>query len=169
MKMKNIKKFNEIFDDEELKAEFEIPYLKGEMGEDAMRWKEVSKPSDEETPESLHRKVLFRFPILNHFHEEVISLSGGSNIHSNYVSSTIPASDGNLYYAQLTTGFNDDTYFVNVILRDVRDYHNMSKWVNKNFQFQSIDGVYDMTKQFLNSCQTLGIITPRQKYPLEAN
>jgi hypothetical protein len=29
--MKNLKKFYEFFDDEDLRAEYEMPYLKGEM------------------------------------------------------------------------------------------------------------------------------------------
>ena len=167
--MKNIKTINELFDDEDLKSQFEIPYLKGEMGDQAMKWQKVSKPVKEETPESLHRKVLFRYPILNYFHEQVSTLPGGTDVHCNFVSSTVPAKDGNRYYAQLVTSFNDSVYHVDVILRDVRDYADPRKWVRQSFQFNNIDDVYDMTKAFLSSCETLGIINPRQKYPLEAN
>lgn len=167
--MKNIKKFNEIFDDEELKAEFEIPYLKGEMGKKALSWQKVAEPLKDETPDSFHRKILFRFPILNYFNEEVAVLPQGQNVHCNYVSSTVPASDGNKYYAQIVSSYNEDRYYLDIILRDVMDYDNPERWDRHEFQFKDIDGVYEVAEEFINICSKLGIISPEQRNALEAN
>jgi hypothetical protein len=96
-------------------------------------------------------------------------LAGGENIHCNYVSSTLPAPDGNKYYAQLVTSYNDGIYYVNIILRDVRDFEDSSKWLRYDFQLKSIDEFYELCESFLTSCEKLNIITTKQKYPLEAN
>lgn len=167
--MKNIKTINELFDDEGLKGEFEIPYLKGEMGDEIKNWKKVSKPQEMETPDSFHKKILFRFPILNYFHEETSILPGGQNVYCNYISSSETANDGNKYYAQLVTSHNDGIYYINIILRDVNDFGDQSKWVRYDYELEDIDDVYDLCESFIDSCEKLGIITPRQKNPIEAN
>lgn len=167
--MKNIKRINELFDDEDLKSQFEIPYLKGEMGDEINKWKKVSKPQEGETPDSLHKKVTFRFPILNYFYEEVSVLPGGQNVHCNYISSTEPAPDGNKYYAQLVTSYDEGLYYINAILRDVNDYSDESKWIRHDYELKTIEDVYSFIKSFLDSCEILGLITPRQKNPIESN
>lgn len=164
-----LKKFNELFDDEELKSQFEIPYLKGEMGEKALKWKNVFKPQEEETPDSFHKKVLFRFPILNYFNEEVSTLPGGQNVHCNYITSSEPAKDGNKYYAQLVTSYDDGVYYINIILRDTNDYDDESKWLRYDYELQDINDIYDLGQSFLTSCEKLGIIKPSQKFPIDAN
>jgi hypothetical protein len=167
--MMNIRKVNELFDDEDLKSRFEIPYIKGDLGDDVMKWKKASDPIVEETPETLHKKLLFRFPILGYFNEEKSTLPEGQDVYCNYISSSEPASDGNKYYAQLVTSFDNNIYYINVILRDIRDYENREKWVMKDLQFDNIDDVYEFIRAFLTSCENLGIITPRQKHSIESN
>lgn len=167
--MDNIKKFNEMFDDEDLKSQFEIPFLKGEMGDEVKKWKKVSKPQEIETPDSLHKKIMFRFPILNYFNEEVSTLPEGQNVHCNYVTSSEPAKDGNKYYAQLVTSYNDGVYYINIILRDTNDYDDESKWLRYDYELQDINDIYDLGQSFLTSCEKLGIIKPSQKFPIDAN
>lgn len=38
-----IKKFNELFDDPELKSNYEIPYLKGQLGREIPKWDDIQK------------------------------------------------------------------------------------------------------------------------------
>lgn len=167
----NIRKLNELFDTEELKADNEIPYLSGEIGGDeVLGWKDFSKPHGEETPDTLHKKMLFRFPILNHFNTEVTQLEGGSNAHCSYRTSVEPI-DGKTYYGQVCTSYDveQNVYHINVILRNVNDYNNPEKWITHTMAFDNIEDVYALTEAFLTSCSKLDIIQPRQKYSLQAN
>lgn len=172
----NIKRINELFDSEELKSdmrdEFEIPYLRGDLGKHAAtKWKKVSKPSDIETSESFHKKMMFKYPILSHFHEEVGKLPSGAKIHCNYATSTEPAPDGEYYYAQFVTTYDadDEVYYISIIMRNINDYNDDSKWVRLDYSYDTIDSAYGIGKAFLKSCNELGIIKPSQINPLDAN
>jgi hypothetical protein len=163
-----LKKFNELFDSEDLKSEFEIPYLIGELPSGIGKWKKVSKPSLVETPDTFNKKIVFRYPILRHFNEDMFTLPDGSNVYCNYASGG-EAKDGNAYYAQITTSYNEGDYFIDVIMRGINDYDDMSKWFRQDFTFDNMDSVYVVVEAFLKSCADLNIISPRQKNALDAN
>ena len=73
-----IKRFNEMFDDEEMRDKLEIPYLQGEFTLGNPNLKRFSKPSNMITKETELKKILYKFPVLETFHKKSKTINGSS-------------------------------------------------------------------------------------------
>ncbi len=167
----SIKRLYEFFDDEDLKSQFEIPHLQGVLDDDIRSWKTFSEPVENEDSNSFYKKVLFRYPVLKYFHEDIKTISGDNNVYCFYATSKKPSINDNIYYAQLVISFNtgDKQYYVNIVLRDVNDYENQSKWKRYDLVLSEIDKVYGLINSFLDSCVNLDIISTQNKMTLNSN
>lgn len=152
-----IKRFNEIvgFDDEETRDRLEIPNLRGEFDSSSPTMKTIFLPSDKINTQTEVKKILFRYPILEGFHEDKKRIEG-SILSSFYATSKIPV-DGNDFYAQLSFAYHQGGYYIGTILREREDM-NEEKWVTHSFTFDNIDDVYKIVDAFLKACKRLGIV-----------
>ena len=166
----DIKRLYEFFDDEDLKNQFEIPHIQGVMDDEIRKWKPFSKPVENEDSNSFYKKILFRYPVLKYFHEDIKSISDNNNVYCFYATSKEPVNN-NIYYAQLVISFNpgDKQYYVNIVLRDINDYDDQSKWKRYDLILGEIEKVYGLINSFLDSCITLNIISPQNKMTLDSN
>jgi hypothetical protein len=153
-----IKKFNEMFDDEELKNKFEIPYLQGEFTPGNPNLKPYSKRTDKITEQTELKKMTFRFPILNDFHK-VTRRIGGINVYSFYATS-LESVEGDEYYAQLAFAYTNERYHVNSLFRLLDEYEMPENWMVHDFIFDSIEEVYEVTREFLKACISVNVIRP---------
>lgn len=153
-----IKKFNEMFDDEELKNKFEIPYLQGEFTPGNPNLKPYSKRTDKITEQTELKKIIFKFPVLDDFHK-VNKKFGGINVYSFYATSLEPA-DGDEYYAQFSFAYTNERYHVNSLFRLLEEYENSENWMVHDFIFDNIEEVYEVTREFLKACIAINVIRP---------
>lgn len=161
----------EFFDDDDLRSQFEIPHLKGEMAGDVSKWKTFSKPIGDETPTTFFNKMVFKYPILKDFQSEVKRTDDGVEIFCFYDFSQEECDNGNKYYVQLVISYDvvDKNYFINIVLRNVNDYEDQSKWKRYDVNTKDITMVYGLVESFMNSCIKLNVITPEQKSSLISN
>ena len=152
-----IKKFNEMFDDEDLKNKFEIPYLQGEFTPGNPNLKSYSKVSDKVTEQTELKKISFKFPILNLFHKVNRKIKD-VNVYSFYATSLTPV-DGDDYYAQLAFAYKDGEYHLNSLFRLLEEYDNSENWMTHDFIFNNIEESYEVVDSFLKACVGLNIIT----------
>jgi hypothetical protein len=152
--MKRIKRISELFDNEDIKSELEIPFLKGDLGKDVLnKWNKYDL--DENSFGSLMRKLVFKFPTLSRFNENILFI-GESPIVSFFATSIKPIDEVD-YYVQISLSMNEGKYYVNVILRELLDLE-MTNWNIRNFTFNNIDDVYDIVNAFLKSSKHLNVI-----------
>jgi len=167
-----IKRIHEFFDDDNLKSQFEIPHLKGEMGGDEVsNWKTFSKPVDSETPITFFNKITFKYPVLKIFPQEVKRTDDGVEIFCFYDHSKEECENGNEYYVQLVISYdiNSDEYFINIVLRNKNDYEDQNKWKRYDVNTKDINIAYGLIESFMNSCIKLNVISPLQKSSLISN
>lgn len=152
-----IKRFNEIvgFDDEETRDRLEIPNMRGEFDLSSPTMKTIFLPSDKINTQTEVKKILFRYPILEGFHEDKKRIEG-SILSSFYATSKSPV-DGNDFYAQLSFAYHQGGYYIGTILR-AREDMNEDNWVTHSFTFDNIDDVYKIVNAFLKACHKLGIV-----------
>lgn len=74
--MKNIKKFNELFDTEDLKNRHEIPFLTGELQKSL---KKIDNDFKDDTIENLTSKLQYKFPFFSAYIEAADSETGEKN------------------------------------------------------------------------------------------
>ena len=153
-----IKKFNEMFDDEELKNKFEIPYLQGEFTPGNPNLKSYSKRTDKITEQTELKKIIFKFPVLDAFHK-IVRKIGEVNVHSFYATSLEPT-EGDEYYSQLSFVYKDGEYHMNSLFRLLDEYEMPENWMVHDFIFDSIEEVYEVTREFLKSCISVNVIRP---------
>lgn len=153
-----IKKFNEMFDDEELKNKFEIPYLQGEFTPGNPSLKPYSKRTDKITEQTELKKINFKFPILNDFHK-VTRKIGDINVYSFYATSLEPV-DGDDYYAQLAFAYTNERYHINSLFRLLEEYESPENWMVHDFIFDNIEESYDVIREFLKACVSVNVIRP---------
>jgi hypothetical protein len=157
--MKFIKKFNENFDDENIKdlvkndPDLELPYLKGELGEETKNWLKLKIDGD---LKRMYQKLTFRFPILLRFETE-----SDDDVISNFA-----LSKDHKYYGQLSYATAGGSYYVYIIFRDAESDNFVIK---ENFKFNNIDEVYDKVNNFLDMCVHYKIISKKQKFVPEDN
>jgi hypothetical protein len=167
----SIKRVYEFFDDEDLRSQFEIPHLKGEMADEICDWETFSKPLDSETPVSFFNKILFKFPILKSFHSEVKKTDDNVEIFCFYDYSEEECENGNEYYVQLVISYDitSNEYFINIVLRNKDDFDNQDKWKRYDVNTKDVNMSYGLVESFLSSCVKLNVISPLQKSSLLSN
>lgn len=162
--MKNLKKFYEFFDDEDLRAEYEMPYLKGEMP-DVIR-KDFKMFDNEDPLKQFIGFALYEFPVLNAFHIRE-SKKGSTKISMFYASSLTPV-DGKDWMAQLTLSFYKEQYHVITIIKEVDD-NNKNNWKVENYQFDKIRDSYDCIKEFLEDAKKLNVFKDEHNFSVSSN
>jgi hypothetical protein len=150
-----IKRFNEEagFDDEDLRARFEIPNL---MGEFDKKLSTYSKPVSEETTKTFIKKVLYRYPVLDRFHLNIQNLDS-IEAYNLYATSLEPK-EGVEFYAQLSLAFNKGDYYCLAILRGLEDADDEDKWYTKDITVDSLDETFVFVDAFLKACKGLNIV-----------
>lgn len=162
--MKNLKKFYEFFDDEDLRAEYEMPYLKGEMP-DVIR-KDFKMFGNEDPLNKFIGFVLYEFPVLNAFYIRE-SEKGSTKISMFYASSLTPV-DGKDWMAQLTLSFYKEQYHVITIIKEVND-NNKNNWKVENYQFDKIRDSYYCIKEFLEEAKKLNVFKDEHNFNVSSN
>jgi len=162
--MKNLKKFYEFFDDEDLRAEYEMPYLKGEMP-NVIR-KDFKMFDNEDPLSQFIGFALYEFPVLNAFHVRE-SEKGSTKISMFYASSLTPV-DGKDWMAQITLSFYKEQYHVVTIIKEVND-NNKNNWKIGNHQFDKIRDSYDCIKEFLEEAKELNVFKDEHNFNITAN
>ena len=153
-----IKKFNEMFDDEELKNKFEIPYLQGEFTPGNPNLKPYSKRPDKVTEQTELKKLVFKFPILDDFHKVTRKIEN-INVYSFYATSLDPV-EGDDYYAQLAFAYKDGEYHLNSLFRLLEEYEMPENWMVHDFIFDNMNEVYEVVNEFLKACISVNVIRP---------
>ncbi len=153
-----IKKFNEMFDDEELKNKFEIPYLQGEFTPGNPNLKSYSKRTDKVTEQTELKKLIFKFPILDSFHK-VTRKIGDINVYSFYATS-LESVEGDEYYTQLAFAYKDGEYHMNSLFRLLEEYDSPENWMVHDFIFDNVEDAYEVTREFLKACISVNVIRP---------
>jgi len=153
-----IKKFNEMFDDEELKNRLEIPYLQGEFTPGNPNLKPYSKRPDKVTEQTELKKLVFKFPILDDFHKVTRKIEN-INVYSFYATSLDPV-EGDDYYAQLAFAYKDGEYHLNSLFRLLEEYEMPENWMVHDFIFDNMNEVYEVVNEFLKACISVNVIRP---------
>lgn len=147
--MRKIKKINELFDDEDLKSRFEIPYLTGDL----KNWRKVN--TSKSGFEYLISNIRYNYPIINKFNQKLQSIDD-SKILSFYATSIKPI-DGEEYYMQISFSYYMNDFFINVIMRNLKDL-NVKNWNIREFRLNDIKDVKVVVSAFIKSCEKLNII-----------
>ena len=155
-------KYNEMFDTEELKSKFEMPYLKGEMGKLISNFTKFDH-GDKGELDTFIKKILFRYPVLDKFHKESVN---GCPVF--FATSKTPAYDGNEHYAQIALAFENDEYTLAIIMRRLDDL-NEENWYMKLYGFPTIEKSYDLFDIFINACKKLNILDDNDKFDVMSN
>jgi hypothetical protein len=150
-----IKRFNEEvgFDDEDLRARFEIPNL---MGEFDKKLSTYSKPVKEQTTSTFVKNVLYRYPVLEKFHLKIQKLDS-IEVYNLYATSLEPK-DGLEFYVQLSLAFNKGEYYCLAILRGLEDFDDEDKWYKNDITVDSVDETFIFVDAFLKACKGLNIV-----------
>ena len=150
-----IKRFNEEagFDDEDLRSRFEIPNL---MGEFDKKLSTYSKPVLKENTATFVKNVLYRYPVLERFHENIqkIDLIEAYNLYA----TSLEPKEGMMFYAQLSLAFNNGDYHCLAILRGLEDFDDEDKWYKTDVILDSIDESFVFVDAFLKACKDLNIV-----------
>ena len=169
-----LKKINEFFDTEDLKNQYEIPYLKGEMGDEISKFKKIPfNQSGVETTESFFEKVILEYPILAKFQNKVINAGDDKMCKmigmfaTSYEPAVIQGHKLN-FYAQLGIYFTDGFYGVHIILRDLNDL-KQDNWEVKTYEVKDIKETYRIIDSFIIACGRLNIIKPEDKFSIRRN
>jgi len=162
--MKNLKKFYEFFDDENLRVEYEMPYLKGEMP-DVIR--KDFKMFDNENPlKQFIGFALYKFPVLNAFH--VREYEKGSTKISMFYASSLKPVNGKDWMSQLTLSFYKEQYHIVTIIREVND-NNPNNWKTESHQFDKIRDSYECIKKFLEDAEKLNVFKYEHNFNISSN
>ncbi len=150
-----IYRFNEEigFDDNELKARFEIPNL---MGEFDKKLPTYSKPVSGETTKTFIRKVLYRYPVLEKFHTNIQNIDS-IKVYNLYATSLEPK-EGMEFYAQLSLAFNNSDYYCLAVLRGLEDFDDEDKWYKNDITVESVDETFVFVDAFLKACKGLNVV-----------
>ena len=166
-----LKKINEFFDTEDWKDKYEIPYLKGEMGDEISKFKKIPfNQSFLETTESFFRKVILEYPILDKFKNKVINF-GDDKMIAMFATSYKPVYENGHkfdFYAQLGIYFVDGFYGLNIVLRNLEDL-NEKNWEIHEYEVKDIKEAYPIIDSFMIACDKLNIIKPESKFSIRRN
>ena len=166
-----LKKINEFFDTEDWKDKYEIPYLKGEMGDEISKFKKIPfNKIGTETTELFFENVILEYPILGKFHNKVINVGDDKMIGmfaTSYKPAVIQGHKLN-FYAQLGIYFVDGFYGLHIILRDLNDMRQ-ENWEVKTYEVEDIKEAYQIIDSFMMACDKLNIIKPDDKFSIRRN
>jgi hypothetical protein len=157
-----IKRINEFFDSDELKAEYELPYLRGEMPDIIKNYKEFKQPEDVKFIDSM----IFQFPVLSKLHNKVVE-KGTTKIHLYFATSTKHV-NGDDYYASITFSFYKNQYNVITIFRKLEE-HDKSKWDVENNAFDDMKSATSVVANFIKRCEDFNILEPKDNFNLQSN
>lgn len=162
--MKNLKKFYEFFDDEDLRAEYEMPYLKGEMPDII---KKDFKMFDNQDPlNQFIGYALYEFPVLNHFHVRETQ-KGSTKISMFYASSLTPVNNKD-WMTQITFSYYKEQYHIVTIIKEIDDI-DKDNWEVGNYQFDKIQESYNCIKDFLDEAKKLNVFKEEHNFNLSSN
>ena len=164
-----IKKFNELYDNDDLKHKFEIPHLRGEMNVSKFKNIPLLKDIDEST-ELFFENIILEYPILGEFKNRVINLDDVKMI-AMFASSYKPVEqEGHKFdfYAQLCIYFADGFYGLHIILRDLNDMRQ-ENWEVQTYEVEDIKEAYQIIDSFMMACDKLNIIKPEDKFSIKRN
>lgn len=164
-----IKKFNELYDNDDLKHKFEIPHLRGEMNVSKFKNIPLLKDIDEST-ELFFENIILEYPILGEFKNRVINLDDVKMI-AMFASSYKPVEqEGHKFdfYAQLGIYFADGFYGLHIILRDLNDMRQ-ENWEVQTYEVEDIKEAYQIIDSFMMACDKLNIIKPEDKFSIKRN
>ena len=166
-----LKKINEFFDSEDWKDKYEIPYLKGEMGDEISKFKKLPfNKIGTETTELFFENIILEYPILGKFQNKVINLDGDKMIGMFATSYKPIEEQGHKlnFYAQLGIYFVDGFYGLHIILRDLNDMRQ-ENWEVKTYEVEDIKEAYQIIDSFMMACDKLNIIKPDDKFSIRRN
>jgi len=164
-----IKKFNELYDNDDLKHKFEIPHLRGEMNVSKFKNIPLLKDIDEST-ELFFENIILEYSILGEFKNRVINLDDVKMI-AMFASSYKPVEqEGHKFdfYAQLGIYFADGFYGLHIILRDLNDMRQ-ENWEVQTYEVEDIKEAYQIIDSFMMACDKLNIIKPEDKFSIKRN
>jgi len=165
--MGKINKFNEYFDNEELASMFDVPNLKGEMSKEISKFKKVDMLSGDENSDSFTERVLFKYPILNKYRHKSVRLEE-VRVNSFYGTSLDKLEDGNEYFINISL-YYDDLYNIQIIMYDLNDNKDQSKWVINEFNFENIEDSFTVIDGFFEASTKLGILKPESRFDVRNN
>ena len=160
--MKKIKRINELFDTEELKSEWEIPYL--QKGKDIMKSFKVVGSEVNTLTDKFLWKLLYIYPELIHFKQEKIS----NQVLGLFNKSETEYEDGRKYYCQLGLYSFDDEYGINIIIKDLEE-RNPDNFFIKEGIFEKIEDSYPMIEWFLETSKKLNCLEESVDYKFRNN
>lgn len=161
--MRKIKTLLEFFDTEDLKSQYEIPYLQGEMPGEISKFKNFHQ---EEEDERFIDAVRFQFPAINLFHYNN-SNKGEYNMHFLYATSEEPV-DGVDYYGSLTLTYLKNQYVVVTLFRELKET-DKTKFDAKEHRFDDIHSAFPVIEEFLKKCKELNIVGDNDNFNLQSN
>ncbi len=162
-----MKKFFEFFDDEDLKSKFEIPYLKGEMGDEiSQNFKNFPLYKGDKNVRHFVDNVLIQYPILEKFQSHIFQHDGDEFI-AFYASSFKPVHEI-YFYAQIGMAYVNNTYVITLILKDIED-SDQKNWEIVDYEVTDIKEAYEIVDSFMNACVKLNIIKPEDKFSPSRN
>lgn len=159
-----MKKFNEFFDNDDLRNQYEIPHIKGEMPNILQKdFKKINiVDSEKETTQTFYERILFKYEVLERFHSQL-----HKDAMLSYATSQSPI-DGITYYGQIGFYYEEGEYEICVLFRDDIDY-DQDNWQMKVYVFDRIEDSYSIVEAFLNVCEKLNIIKKSDKVSVKDN
>jgi hypothetical protein len=155
-------KYNEMFDTEELKSKFEMPYLKGEMGKLISKFSKFASEYKDELDVFLH-KILFRYPVISKFHQQEVN-----GVPVFFATSKTEAEDRHEHYAQIAMTYENNEYTVVVIMRRLEDL-NEKNWFVKTYGFPTIEESYHFFDMFIGACKKFNIVEDSDTFDVMSN
>ena len=166
-----LKKIKEVFDSEDWKDKYEIPYLKGEMGKEISKFQSLPFSGGKETTESLYEKVIVEYPILAKFKTKVVNVGDGDKMIGMFGTSYKPVEEQGHkldFYVQLGIYFFDGFYGVHIVMRDLQDL-NEENWEIHEYEVKNLKEIYPIIDSFMKACEKLNIIKPEDKFSIRRN
>lgn len=148
--MKKIRKYNELFDTEDIKSHFEIPYLQGNIEKILSDFKNLGIENDEPF-DSYMKKILYRYQVISKFN---LTIHDSTPVF--YATSKTPK-EGVEWYGQIAFGIHKNKYIVVVIFKDLES-DDESEWLVREYTYDKPEDVYPMVDAFIRHCKHLNIV-----------
>lgn len=155
-----MKKFiKELFDSDNLRSKFEIPYLT-DKEEFAKSFSKKIKMENDIPGGEFFWKLSFEFPELEELDQHVIE----DTVLAFSTISKTPHSDGRSYYCQIGLWISKERYFnINIIIKDVVEI-NHKMWFIKDYSFMKVEESYEVVKWFLETAKKVNCNISDYKY-----
>ena len=166
-----LKRVNEFFDTDELKGKYEIPYLKGEMGSEISKFKNIPLIKDvSESTQKFFENILTEYPIFEGFKCKVQKIDDIEMV-SLWATSYEPIKENGYeleFYAQLSIYHTDGYYGVNIVLRNLFET-DVNKFQIYQYEVENIKEAFEIIDSFMSACEKLNIIKPEDKFSIKRN